>query len=240
DLVSFSAVQLFVERAQQAHSVFVLSGDTAKGVVDICRLLGGLPLGIILAAAWARHFSPARIAESIKANLDFLASSSRDATPQHASLRAVFNHSWDLLSEEERRVFRGLSVFRGGWEEEAAERVAGASLYSLLSLLDKSLLRRDARGRFDIHEVLRQYAAEKLDEAPGDRGEIEHRHAKYYLELAQLAEPELRGEEQGKWLELLEREHDNLRAALHWAMENGEVEIGLLLGGALWRFWYMR
>jgi predicted ATPase len=136
DLASFSAVQLFVERAQQAHAEFALSNDTARGVVEICRLVGGLPLGIVLAAAWARHFSPARIAESIKANLDFLASSSRDAAPQHASLRAVFNHSWDLLSEEERQVFRRLSVFRGGWEEEAAEKVAGESLYSLLSLVD--------------------------------------------------------------------------------------------------------
>src|SRR5205814_7813997 len=160
-------------------------------------------------------------------------------SPQHARLRAVFNHSWGLLSEEERRVFCRLSVFRGGWEEEAAEKVAGESLYSL-SLVDKSLLRRDARGRFDIHEVLRQYAAEKLDEAAGDRGEIEHRHAHYYLGLAQLAEPELRGDEQGKWLELLEREQDNLRAALHWAKENEDAEIGMRLGAALWRFWYVR
>ena len=90
--------------------------------------------------------------------------------------------------------------------------------------MDKSLLRRDALGRFDIHEVLRQYAAEKLDEAPGERARIEHRHAKYYLELAQLAEPELKGDEQGKWLELLEREQDNLRAVLHWAKENGDAD----------------
>jgi tetratricopeptide (TPR) repeat protein len=130
-------------------------------------------------------------------------------------------------------------VFRGGWEEEAAEKVAGESRYSL-SLVDKSLLRRDARGRFDIHAVLRQYAAEKLDEAPGERAEIEHRHAKHYLELAQLAEPELRGDEQGKWLELLEREQDNLRAVLHWAKEHADAEIGLRLGAALWRFWYVR
>src|SRR5436190_1597785 len=258
-LASYGAVQLFVERGQQAHSEFALSGDTAPGVVDICRLVGGLPLGIVLAAAWVRHSTPGKIAESIKSNLDFLASSYRDASPQHASLRAVFNHSWNLLSEEERRVFRRLSVFRGGWEEEAAQDILDfgfpisdldkapeiQNLKSkiqnhLLSLVDKSLLRRDARGRFDIHEVLRQYAAEKLDEAPGDRGEIEHHHAGYYLGLAQLAEPELRGEEQGKWLELLEREQDNLRAVLHWAKENEDPAIGVRLGAALWRLWYVR
>ena len=156
----------------------------------------------------------------------------------------MFNHSWNLLSEEERRVFRRLSVFRGGWEEEAAERVAGGFAVFSLSLVDKSLLRRDAGdarcGRFDMHEVLRQYATEKLEQLPEERDDMERRHAQYYLELAQLAEPGLRSDKQGEWLERLEREHDNLRAALHWARENEEAEMGLLLGGALWRFWYVR
>src|SRR5207253_6598477 len=99
-LMGYDAIQLFVERAQQASSEFVLSPDTAGGVIDICRLVAGLPLGIVLAAAWVRHFSPARIATSIKANLDFLSSAARDASAQHSSLRAVFNHSWKLLSQE--------------------------------------------------------------------------------------------------------------------------------------------
>ena len=164
--MSYDAVKLFVERAQQAHPAFVLTRDTAQSVVDICSVVAGLPLGIVLAAASMRHFPVARIAESIRANLDFLTSAARDTPPEHSSLRAVFNHSWDLLSEEEQLAFRCLSVFRGGWEEEAAERVLGSgALHSLLSLTDKSLLRRDASGRFDIHEVLRQYAGEKLDEA---------------------------------------------------------------------------
>jgi predicted ATPase/DNA-binding SARP family transcriptional activator len=239
-LMKSSAVQLFVERAQQAHSTFALSPDTAQDVVEICRLVSGLPLGIVLAAAWVRHFSLAKIARSIRDNLDFLSSAARDATPQHRSLRAVFNHSWNLLPEEEQRVFRNLAVFQGGWEEEAAVQVVGASIYSLVALVDKSLLRREAAGRFEIHEVLRQYATEKLAERPAEQADVRHRHAEYYLDLAQLAKTELQGNEQVRWLARLEQEHDNLRAVLKWAVENGEAAIGVQLAGALWRFWYIR
>src|SRR5258708_38665747 len=107
--MNYDAVQLFVERAQRANPDFALSPDTAQGVIDICRLVAGLPLGIVLAAAWVRHFSPARIANSLKANLDFLTSTARDASPQHASLRAVFDYSWSLLPKEEKRGFRNLA-----------------------------------------------------------------------------------------------------------------------------------
>ena len=198
--MAYDAVQLFVDRARQANPDFALSPDTAQAVVDICRLVEGLPLGIVLAAAWVRQFSPARITASIKANLDFLASSSPDAAPQHASLRAVFNHSWSLLSEVETQVFRKLSVFRGGWEEEAAQKVLGyerqrgAALRPLLSLVDKSLVRQDAPGRFNTHDLLRQYAAEKLNELPEEQYRTNYRHAQYYLELAEAAEVELRSE----------------------------------------------
>jgi predicted ATPase/DNA-binding SARP family transcriptional activator/Tfp pilus assembly protein PilF len=239
-LMTSSAVQLFVERAQHAHAPFALSADTAHDVVEICRLVRGLPLGIVLAAAWVRHFPPARIVRSIRDNLDFLSSAARDTTPQHRSLRAVFNHSWNLLSDEEQRVFRQLAVFRGGWEEEAAERVVGASIYSLASLVDKSLLRHEATGRFEIHEVLRQYATEKLGERPEEQDAVRHRHAATYLALAQAAKAELQGTAQVRWLARLEQEHANLRAVLEWAVETGAAEIGVALGGALWRFWYIR
>jgi len=213
-------------------------------VVNICRLVVGLPLGIVLAAAWVRQFPPARIATSIQENLDFLASSSRDASPQHSSLRAVFNHSWNLLSEEERRVFRRLSVFRGGWEEKAAEMVAGASLQLLFSLADKSLL-RSASGRYDMHEVLRQYAAEQLELMSGERSETLVHHATYFLELSEQAEEKLRGSMQSDWLQRLEEEHDNIRAALRWARredggQGSGIEVGLRIAGALWRFWIVR
>ena len=190
-LLESSAVRLFVERAQQAHPAFTLAPDTAPGVVDICRLVGGLPLGIVLAAAWVRHFPPARIAAAIRANLDFLSSTARDAPPQHRSLRAVFEYSWQLLADDEQRAFRNLAVLRGGWDAEAAERVAGAPLPALLALVDKSLLRQSAAERFEVHEVLRQYAAEKLQEQPAEQATVRQAHAQYYLELAELAETRL-------------------------------------------------
>src|SRR5262249_4312076 len=114
------------------------------------------------------------------------------------------------------------------------------SIQSLSSLVDKSLLRRDASGRFEIHEMLRQYATEKLAALPEEQDEVRHRHAAYYLDLAQLAKAELQGTEQVRWLARLEQEHDNLRAVLKWARETGESEIGVQLAGALWRFWYIR
>jgi predicted ATPase len=179
-----SAVRLFVERAQRVQAEFALSPDNAQGVLNICKLVEGLPLGIVLAAAWVRHFPTARIAKSIRDNLDFLRSSSRDASEQHSSLRAVFNHSWNLLPEGEQQVLRKLSIFQGGWEEDAAEQVAGASVYALSSLVDKSLLRRDASGRFSVHEVVRQYAAEQLQAMPGEQGETQAGHAAYFLDFA--------------------------------------------------------
>jgi predicted ATPase/DNA-binding SARP family transcriptional activator len=239
-LLESSAVRLFVERARQAHPAFALSSETVAGVVEICHLVAGLPLGIVLAAAWVRHLPPARIAAAIRANLDFLASTARDAPPQHSSLRAVFEHSWQLLSEDERRAFRGLGVFCSGWDAEAAEAVAGAGLPLLLSLVDKSLLRAVAAERFDVHEVLRQYAREKLAEGPTEYEQVARRHAEYYLDLAEQGEGGLRGGEQATWLVRLERDHDNLRAALQWAIDRREAILGLRLGGALWRFWYVR
>jgi len=242
-LESYAAVQLFVERAQRVQSEFTLSPDNAQGTLEICRLVEGLPLGIVLAAAWVRHFPTARIAQSIRDNLDFLNSSSRDASAQHSSLRAVFNHSWNLLPEGERQVLRKLSVFRGGWDEDAAEKIAGASVYSLLSLVDKSLLRQEASGRFNMHEVVRQYAAEQLQAVPGEEDETQAAHAAYFLDFAEDAEKKLWGPEADSWLTQLDREHNNLRAALEWAfssLERSNVRTFQRLTGAVWRFWYLR
>jgi predicted ATPase len=240
ELLESGAVQLFVERARQVQARFALSPDNAPSVVDICRVVAGLPLGIVLAAASVRHFPPARIARSLVDNLDFLASSARDAPSQHTSLRAVFNHSWGLLSTEERRVFRTLSVFRGGWEEEAAEQITGASLTTILALADKSLLRQDEAGRFDIHQVLHQYAAEQLALAPAERSATPARHAAYFLQLAEQAAEQLQGADQSSWLARLDHEQSNIRAALDWGHASGEPQFGVRLAGALWRFWYVR
>jgi tetratricopeptide (TPR) repeat protein len=156
----------------------------------------------------------------------------------------VFNHSWNLLTDGEQQVLRKLSVFRGGWDEDAADKVAGASVYALVSLVDKSLLRRDAAGRFSVHEMVRQYAAEQLQAMPGKSGEQDETqaaHAACFLELAERAHEYLSGPDTETWLTVLDREHGNFRAALHWTRGSGhEPSIGLRMAAALWPFWFLR
>lgn len=153
----YSAVQLFVQRARQVRADFCLTPDNAAAVVRVCRLVEGLPLGIELAAAWVRALDCPSIADEIERNLDFLASAQRDIPERQRSIRAVFEHSWALLEPAEKLAFRRLSVFRGGVDLEAAAQVAEASPNSLAGLVDKSFLRRGPAGRYDIHEVMRQY-----------------------------------------------------------------------------------
>src|SRR5262249_28359223 len=136
-------------------------------VIRICRLVDGMPLGVELAASWVRALSCASIGDEIERSLDILETPARNVEPRHRTMRAAFAPTWNLLSEDERGVFMKLSVFRGGFTREAAEQVAGASLRVLLALVDKSLLRVDANGRFDVQELLRQFAADKLNEADG-------------------------------------------------------------------------
>lgn len=240
-LEGYSAAQLFVRRARQAQSQFTLVGDPAgaRAVARICRQVEGLPLAIELAAASVRHRSCAEIAAELEAGLHGLASAARDAPERHQSMRAAFEQSWRLLSDEERRAFRQLAVFRGGFDEAAATQIASASQSLLAALRDKSLLNRDPRGRYDIHELLQQYASEKLSDA----NEVEQtraRHLTYFVNLAEAAEPQLRGVEQQRWLDRLEAEHNNLNAALAWAHGRNDVETIAQMAGALFRYWYIR
>src|SRR5258708_26567468 len=141
---------------------FALRADNISYVARICRLVQGVPLGIVLAAAWIGMLELSEIASEIERSLDFLESDLRDLPERQRSLRAVFEYSWNLMSEDERDVFMRLSVFRGGFTREAAQEVSGASLKTLMTLLNKSLLRRDPSGRYDVHELLRQYAEARL------------------------------------------------------------------------------
>ena len=231
----WSAVQLFLQSARRVDWRFALVQE-AGWVVRICQLMEGMPLGIELAAAWVRERSCREIAQTIERNLGFLAASFRDMPPRHRSMRAAFDHSWHLLSEEEQRVFRRLSVFRGGFQDAAAVQVTGASHRLLASLADKSLLRRLPSGRYELHELLRRYGAERLREA-GEETSLRRRHLSYFVTLAERAQPELERPEQEAWLRRLEVDHDNLRAALDWSIRGGEAERGLRLAAALWRFW---
>ncbi len=158
---------------------------------------------------------------------------------RHRSLWAAFEHSWHLLSADEQQVFSRLSVFRSGIELEAAQQVAEAAPETLSALIDKSLLRRDRAGRFDLHELLRQYAYEKLCEA-GQADRVQAQHLAWFLALAQTAEPQLKGKDQAMWLHRLEQANDDLRAALTWALDHDESESAAQLGAALWQFWWTR
>lgn len=245
------AVMLFLERAQQAAGHFVLNAQNKAAIVQICQLVGGMPLGIELAAAWVHVLTPEEIAEELTRNVDFLARANRDTPARHRSLRAIFDHSWELLTEQEQDVLVRLAIFRGGCQREAAQAVAGAPLPVLASLIDKSLVRRLPRGdhmRYDLHEVVRQFAAEKWvaheatspSSGPQPLDDIRLAHYDYFFNLAATANQHLQGSEQLYWLQVLDEEHANLRAALDRCLTAGDSRRGLRLALQLEGYWYVR
>jgi predicted ATPase/class 3 adenylate cyclase len=221
------AVELFCARAPCQPD---------ETVHELCRRLDSLPLAIELAAARASVLSPAQILERISGRLDLL-KVGRDADPRQLTLRATIAWSYDLLSHEEQRLFARLSVFAGGCTLEAAEAVADADLEMLQSLVDKSLVRH-SNERFSMLETIREYAVERLQDS-GEAEELQRRHAEHFLALAEEAYPNLKGSPK-VWLDRLEAEQDNLRAALDRLEATGESELALQLAGALYRYWYMR
>jgi predicted ATPase/class 3 adenylate cyclase len=223
------AVALFCARSQ-------LEADATIG--ELCRRLDDLPLAVELAAARARVLSPAEILERLSQRLDLL-KGGRDADPRQRTLRATIEWSYALLTTDEQRLFARLAVFRGGCTLDAAEEVTDAELDTLQSLVDKSLVRH-VDERFSMLETIREYAAERLA-ASGEADELRRHHADHFLALAEEAEPDLlRGASAKQWPERLEREHDNLRAALDHFEASGETERALRLSGALSEFWVAR
>ena len=218
----YEAVQLFLQGARRARPDFALSTEERPAVARICRLVEGLPLGIELASSWVRVLSCGEIVRGIERGLDFLSSTWRDVPERHRSLRAVFDSSWALLVEEERRALARLSVFRGGFRREAAEEVAGAGLGLLMALVDRSLLRY-GEGRYEMLEVVRQYAAEKLREL-GEEEKQRERHGLHYLRFLEERERLLKGEKEKEALEEIQRELGNVREAWRWAVEQGRWE----------------
>jgi predicted ATPase/transcriptional regulator with XRE-family HTH domain len=214
-----SAARLFLQRAQQARVGFTLASEDRPAVLRICQLVEGLPLGIELAAAWVLSLSCQEIAAEIERNLDFLATSTRDIPERQRSISAVFDHSWKLLSAEEQRVLRQLSVFRGGFGREAAEQVVGATLPLLSTLVSKSLLRRtDPRaGRYDLHELVRQYALSHLQENEQEYIQARERHCRYYTALLERRSLGLKGADRPAVVAELVGEIANLRLAWNWA-----------------------
>ena len=220
-----TSVELFLQRARRAHVGFNATPEDFPAILRICQLVDGMPLGIELAAAWVRTLSCDEIGREIKGGMDFLSLSARDMPARHRSMRAVFDHSWKLLTEEEQRVLMRLSFFRGGFKREAAEQVAEATLPVLSALVTKSLIRRSGAGHYDLHELIRQFAGEQLARKPDEQIEAQVRHGRYYLTYFAQADGRLRSAAQREALSELTTEMDNFRAAWDWAITYGEFAL---------------
>ena len=213
------ALRLFLERARQIRPGFSLDDDERAEAVRVCGLVEGLPLGIELAASWVSVLSCSEIADEIERNIDFLATSMRDVPERHRSLRAAFDQSWRLLSVEQQAVLARLSVLRGDFGRDAAVAVADADLRLLSELVSKSLVRRPDFGRYDVHELLRQYAAEKLAAgSPNALAATRERHARHYLGALDERREALVGNGVVQARDELRRDLDNLRVAAEWAV----------------------
>jgi predicted ATPase len=229
------AGQLFVSSVLRVQPDFSSYGQE-EAIAAICRQVEGMPLAIELAASWVRVMPCAEIARQLAQNLQILTTTLHNVTERHRSFRALFDQSWRLLSLFEQSLLRRVSVFRGGWTPDEGAQVAGATLPDLVGLVDKSLVRTNGQGRFDLHELVRQYAAEQLA-ASGEVDHIRQRHHGAYLQLFRTGDSHLRGPEAATWIERLAAEQDNLRAALHWALgEARYTDLAWLLVAATYYF----
>jgi len=256
NLAQYEAVQLFIERAETVLPGFTLTSQNAPAVAQVCHQLDGIPLALELAAARVKMLTVEQIAARLDDRFRLLTGGSRAALPRQQTLRALIDWSYDLLSASECALLRRLSVFAGGWTLAAAEQVASGEwpdhlplatsdiLDLLTQLVNKSLVvverEPNQEVRYRLLETIRQYAREKLFESH-EQETARDQHLAFFLKLAEEAEPNLQGSEELVWMKRLETEHDNLRAALDWALENEttRTEAGLRLAGALYWFWHL-
>jgi len=249
ELERLESARLFLARARNRDPSFAFTPGNAQVVVELCSKLEGIPLAIELAAARVDTLSLEQISERLEGSLELLTHGGRTVSPRQRTIRGTLDWSHELLHERERKVFRRLSVFAGGWALEASEVVVSdegigqSDVLELLSgLVDKSLviaeLTAESGGvRYRLLDSIRQYALEKLEQS-GEAEDVKRAHAEYFLALAEEAEPELIGPRETESLERLEEELDNFRAALSWTSKHGEAELGLRLAGTLGSFWF--
>ncbi len=235
---NFSAVRLFTERARRVRADFVL-GKQEIAVTRICHLVEGMPLALELAASWTKVLSCGEIANEIQRGLDFLSANRRNLPERHQSMQTVFDQSWRMLTDEERMAFPKLSVFRGGFRREAAEAVASASLATLLGLVDKSFLRVSESGRYTIHELMRQYG-EQILENVGQKSATQDIHCAYYAGFLHEREARLKGRDQIIALDEIAAEIDNVRLSWTWAILQGNRTAVEQCGYSLFRFGHIR
>lgn len=237
DLDEFSAAELFIQNARRIKLDFTAVEDERLALIRICRLLDGIPLAIELAAVWVGMLSCQEIAHEIESNIDFLTTTMRDIPERHRSIRASFDHSWNLLSDTEQQVLSNLSIFHGSFNRYAAEKIAGASLTVLASLVSKSLVRRTSDGQYDLHEAIRQYALSHLDQNPTRCFDICNLHCEHYLKFISSYERALKSAEQQEAMRELSKSLDNIRAAWKWAIKQRNFElIGDSLRSVGWFF----
>jgi predicted ATPase/DNA-binding CsgD family transcriptional regulator len=260
DAEEYGAVRLFFERARAVQPDFGLSPETMPVVVDIVCRVDGLPLAIELAAARIKALPPAALLRRLQPRLPLLSGGARDLPLRQQTMRDTIGWSYDLLNDAEQALFRRLGVFVGGFNLEAAEWVMGDRAWStddatpspithypsldvldgITALIEHSLLRQnpasEGEPRYQMLETVREYALDRLA-ASGERDIMQHRHGAFFVAFAGASEPELIGPDQATWFGQLDREKDNLRAALHWAVNHDEIDTATRLGSSLWRFW---
>jgi predicted ATPase/class 3 adenylate cyclase len=250
-LMQCEAVSLFIQRARLVQPNFTLTAANGPAVAEICYRLDGLPLAIELAAARTRLLPPEAMLPRLTSSLKLLTGGSRDLPARQQTLRDTIQWSYDLLPPGERMLFTRMSVFAGGCTLEAIEAVCNASgdlemdvLDGVASLVEKSLVRQEeseeGESRFVVLQVVREYATELLQGSREESEQTRTEHARYYMQMTEAAQPGLQGPDQIIWLDRLERENDNLRAALAWSIESGDADTTLRLFWALWWFWQVR
>jgi predicted ATPase/DNA-binding SARP family transcriptional activator len=256
-LEAYSAASLFIQSARRARVGFSLSEEDRHWVARICQLVDGVPLAIELAAPWVKMLTCQEIAGEIQRSLDFLAAQ-RGMPERHLSLRAVFMNSWELLSEQEQCAFSRLAVFRGPFQREAAEVVLecnlipaggqnggqmpalqGSALPWLAALVDKSLLRRASDGRYEMHELLSEYAFEMLERSPEEAGVARSQHARYHRDRLASLEKDIRGEQPWHALQWIEDCFEDIRSAWHWSLQNGNLDAVVKMGNTLSQYYFV-
>jgi len=226
NLENNSAFSLFVQRARQASQTFSLDTEDSVAIARICKLVDGLPLAIELAASWVRILSCHEIAHELERNLDFLETQKLDVPQRHRSIKAVFDHSWDLLNDEERTILKRLSVFRGGFTRESAISVTGTNLSLLSSLVEKSLLRFSRNvNRYNLHEVIRQYAIVQLQSDLEEEKQTSEKHALYFSKWIAALEWPFKSAKQSQTSQVIRSETSNWLAGWHWAVNHQRMDI---------------
>jgi DNA-binding SARP family transcriptional activator/predicted ATPase len=239
-VANYSVVQLFLHHARRVNPAWSPESEDWSHILRICERVAGLPLGVELAAAWARNLSCQQISAESGATLDFFQSGTTPETTHHHSLKRTFTRAYAMLSSEEQRLFRGLSVFQGGFEFPAAEQVCDASITKLVVLLDRSLLQVSGTGRLSWHPLLERYAAEMLASHPSELQTVRQRHADYYLTFLQAREELWWGKHNEQTMSEVDREIENVEAAWDWAVSQQDVQTLTESLGRLSSYYYLK